>query len=170
MRHILMAACAAMLLAGCSEQPPQSLTVTGGDIELDRQIAQAVPDCQDRNGVLAQHTLYPYHFQANSAKLNELGQRDLSVLADAYRRDPGPLNIQRGDTTYAFYRSRVDTVVAALRGRGVDTAKVTIGDGLAGGEGISSPDADRAIQRSHQPVAAQGAQMPVGVVLTPGAQ
>ena len=38
-----------------------------------------------KNGIISQHTVYPYHFVSDSARLNELGERDLQVLAAYYK-------------------------------------------------------------------------------------
>jgi hypothetical protein len=170
MKRTLIAALPALvLLAGCEQQDLSSLTVLGGDPELDRQIVCSVGACQERNAILAQHTLYDYHFQANSAQLNDLGQRDVAVLAEAYLDSPGPLNVQRGRAGADLYRSRVETVTEALRAQGVDTSRVNIREGLPGGEGLGSEDAVTAIQRSRTPVRSVGAEATSGMMLTPGA-
>lgn len=88
--------------------------------------------------IVSQHTLYPYHFVANSADLNELGERDLGVLADHYRDNPGRMNVRRAGTPPDIYKARLDTVTAMLSERGVDPERIRIADGPAGGEGISS--------------------------------
>ena len=163
MKRILMVALPALLLMGCECQDMSVCTETGGDSELDRQIVQSVSNCEERNAVLAQHTLYPYHFEINCPTLNELGQRDLAILAEAYLVCPGPLNVRRGQTEDALYRGRVDTVVAALQAKGVEVAKVRVSDGLPGGDGISSPDAANAMRRRVDPVANQAPSIQMNV-------
>ncbi len=37
------------------------------------------------NGIVSQRTIFPYHFLADTAQLNELGERDLHVLATYYK-------------------------------------------------------------------------------------
>ncbi len=88
--------------------------------------------------IVSQHTLYPYHFVRNGAELNELGARDLSVLAEHYRENPGTLNLRRAGTAAGLYKARLTTVTTLLVEHGVDTDRVTIGDGPAGGDGIAS--------------------------------
>ena len=88
--------------------------------------------------IVSQHTLYPYHFIRNGAELNELGARDLSVLAEHYRENPGTLNLRRAGTPASLYNARLSTITALRVEHGVDTDRVTIGNGMAGGEGISS--------------------------------
>jgi hypothetical protein len=90
------------------------------------------------NAIIAQHTLYPYHFVANSDMLNNLGESDLGVLATHYRLHPGKLNIRRGETPEDLYKARVKLVVEKLAEEGVDTDRVTVEDALPGGDGISS--------------------------------
>ncbi len=88
--------------------------------------------------IVSQHTLYPYHFVQNGADLNELGARDLSVLAEHYRDNPGTLKVRRADTASDLYNSRLATVSALLVEHGVDTDRVKINNGPAGGDGVSS--------------------------------
>ncbi len=89
-------------------------------------------------GIISQHTLYPHHFVANSDALNELGDRDVSVLAEHYRENPGSLNVRRGGTSSDLYQARIAMVSATLVEQGVDTDRVRMSDGQAGGDGISS--------------------------------
>ncbi len=90
------------------------------------------------NAIIAQHTLFPYHFTPNGETLNELGLRDLAVLASHYRRYPGKLNIRRGNTDPAIYVARVRHALASLGDAGVDTNRIATYDGLPGGEGMTS--------------------------------
>jgi hypothetical protein len=84
--------------------------------------------------VLSQHTLFPHHFKANSAELNGLGKRDLSILIDHYVENPGSLNIRNSDTPKALYDSRVAAVKEAMTNAGVNVA---IGNDFAGGDGLT---------------------------------
>ncbi len=88
--------------------------------------------------IVSQHTLYPYHFVRNSAELNELGERDLNVLARHYSDHPGRLNLRRADTVADLYDARLETVRARLADRGVDLDRVRIADHAPGGDGMSS--------------------------------
>ena len=89
-------------------------------------------------GIVSQHTLYPHHFVANGADLNELGMRDLCVLADHYKDNPGSLNVRRKGAPAELYEQRLATVSAMLAERGVDTGRVRMSNALPGGDGISS--------------------------------
>lgn len=90
------------------------------------------------SGIVSQHTLYPHHFVPNGDALNELGARDVSVLAAHYRENPGALNLRRGGTTSGLYQARIDMVSAVLVQQGVDIDRVKMSNGQAGGDGMSS--------------------------------
>jgi hypothetical protein len=99
---------------------------------------EAVNDGAVRNATLAQHTLYPYHFVEFSDQLNDLGRRDVHVLATHYRRYPGEVNIRRGGEAASLYDARVRSVAEALRVAGVAPETIRIGDGMPGGDGNPS--------------------------------
>lgn len=90
---------------------------------------------QIQSGSVAQHTIYPHHFQANSAQFNELGGHEIAVLASAYKVGPGKLAIRRGDESDALYAARTAAVTDALAKCGVDTKRMTVSDELPGGPG-----------------------------------
>jgi len=90
------------------------------------------------NGIIRQHTLFPYHFVNGATVLNELGQHDLAVLAAHYKDFPGKMNIRRGDADEALYRARVKTVLEGLTEAGVEADCIKVADDLPGGEGIPS--------------------------------
>lgn len=90
------------------------------------------------NAVIRQHTLYAYHFVQHSANLNALGQREASVLAHHYKKNPGPVNLNRGEETDAIYQARVQTLRDWLINGGVDASRITIAEGLPGGDGLSA--------------------------------
>jgi hypothetical protein len=90
------------------------------------------------NAIVAQHTLYPYHFEAGSAELNELGVRDLDVLVAHFLKSAGDLNVRRGGAAQGLYEARLRTVLEKLAAAGVQSRSVAVKDGLPGGEGISS--------------------------------
>lgn len=134
---IVMSA-ATLALTACSSKPQtpewpreRRVTMNGWMVEhrLDDHVAA---------GVIAQHTLFPHQFVANSAELNELGERDAAILASHFASHPGSLNVRRGGESDELYEARVATVRAVLEEGGVDLARVTIGDGFAGGDGLVS--------------------------------
>ena len=91
-----------------------------------------------RAGIIRQHTIYPYHFVADSAELNELGMRDVGVLADHYRDHPGTVIVRQLGAHQELYDARLAMVGNTLAEQGVATDRMRIGDGQAGGEGLSS--------------------------------
>jgi len=151
---LLCLAVIAAALPGC-QQDPASANPTMQPMHadtLDRQLVDATFACMERNAIIAQHTLYPYHFAADSAELTKLGQRDLDVLIDHFMNNSGQLNINRGQAGVDLYNRRVRIVTDALTAAGIDSSRVQIGDGLPGGDGISSTDAFKAWERRGLPV------------------
>jgi hypothetical protein len=101
-------------------------------------LARSVTENAVNQAIIAQHTVYPYHFVTSAAVLNELGQHDLQVLAAHYAEHPGQLNIRQGDAPPDLYEARRAVVMDSLVKAGVDVSRVAIGDGLPGGEGMPS--------------------------------
>ncbi len=101
-------------------------------------LMQSIRDTSVDRAVIEQHTLFPYHFISNGAMLNELGKRDLEVLAAHYGEHSGRLNIRQGNIAADLYEARVATVVDALAVEGVERESITIADALPGGDGMAS--------------------------------
>jgi len=99
------------------------------------------------NAIIRQHTLYPYHFVANSAVLNDLGTREVHVLANHYRTHPGPVNLNRDDESDGLYEARIKTVLDAMTEGGVDAGKIAVQEGLPGGDGLSSNQVVLVVER-----------------------
>ncbi|MFN0008446.1 MAG: hypothetical protein ACKVXR_11115 [Planctomycetota bacterium] len=94
------------------------------------------------NAIISQHTLYPYHFTGGSARLNDLGERDLHVLADHFKEaqpgTPGELNVRRGTASPSLYEARIKFVLESLAAHGVEGGMVAVTEGLPGGDGMAS--------------------------------
>lgn len=103
------------------------------------------------NGIIAQHTLFPYHFVADTARLNALGQGDLEILAQHFKDTPGPLNVRRAGASEDVYKARVAAVVAFLRDKGVNPDKVTVSDSIPGGKGMASEQVISILTKKQQP-------------------
>jgi hypothetical protein len=89
------------------------------------------------NAIVTQHTLYPYHFVADGAQLNELGQRDAAVLARHFLDHPGLLNIRQGEgVSPELYQARVASVTTLLKQAGIEPGRVNVSDGMPGGTGL----------------------------------
>ncbi|MCL5282305.1 MAG: hypothetical protein M1376_20660 [Planctomycetes bacterium] len=126
---------AALLPAGCNEEQK---TADANRKKLDTELVNTVNNLQVENAIVTQHTLYPYHFVTGGAGLNDLGRRDLMVLARHYQENPGALNVRRGETDEALYKARVAQVQKRLKEAGVDVGRMTIADGMPGGPGMPS--------------------------------
>jgi len=100
--------------------------------------ADLIANASLNNAIVTQHTLYPYHFVSGTATLNDLGQRDLSVLTDHFLKAGGDLNVHRGGVPQPLYDARVKTVLESLAAAGVASGAVAVKDGLPGGEGMTS--------------------------------
>lgn len=135
------------LAAGCTED-----TKTTADQRLDTELVRTINNIEVENAILAQHTLYPYHFVLEGERLNELGQRDLDVLARHFLEYPGILNIRRGEgTTAERYQARVAYVTNRLKEAGVEPGRVTLLDGIPGGSGLASEQVVTILKKTSDP-------------------
>lgn len=129
---ILTMSCMCILIAGCAEEVQK-----GPDKALiNAELMNSFNDIAMQNAIISQHTLYPYHFVNNSAKLNELGQRDLDVLTKHFMENPGQLNIRRHDISSDLYDARVNLVLDQLKEAGIATENISVSDGMPGGPGM----------------------------------
>ncbi len=131
------------LLSGCNDQR----TANRENGSLDVELVRTLNNIGVENAIITQHTLYPYHFEANAGELNELGQRDLSVLARHFAEHPGVLNIHRGDVTEELYQKRIAHVLSGLQAAGVEMSRMSISEGMPGGSGMSSERVVTILQR-----------------------
>jgi hypothetical protein len=122
------------LLGACHSAPPDPDAPKTEGPWAGEQLQNASMNA----AIVAQHTLYSYHFTAGAAELNELGVHDLDVLAAHFQTSTGDLNVRRGEAAQALYEARVRTVLEKLAAAGVTSRSVAVKDGLPGGEGISS--------------------------------
>jgi hypothetical protein len=135
-----------ILATGC-EQPVEQ----GPDKHVvNSRLIDSYNNAEIENAIISQHTLYPYHFVQNGAELNELGDRDLAVLAGHFMKHPGRLNIRRQSTPAALYEARVNFVRKRLQQAGIDVARITIADGMPGGPGMPSEQVLTILQNKSQ--------------------
>ena len=132
---LLLSLICAVLFCGCQKQLP---VPTVDEDAVNRKIVDTYSDLAIQNAIIAQHTLYPYHFVNNSPQLNGLGQRDLSVLVQHFQDNPGQLILQQGGTEERLYQSRFQTVYEKLLVGGIPDGKIQISDGMPGGDGMAS--------------------------------
>lgn len=128
--------------AGCSGWPRRHDELAELSPEQRRlantMLANSFSDDSGKQGLILQHTMFPYHFVANTAQLNELGERDLQVLAGYYKEHPGQLSIRRGDASEELYARRVTAIVEFVHNEGLDRESIRINDALPGGDGMES--------------------------------
>jgi hypothetical protein len=137
--RFLMPAVLCVLLAVAGGCTPSSHRGDGVDRSaIDTALVNTYADASVDNAILVQHTLYPYHFMMNAAKLNELGQHDLGVLAAYYKDHPGPISVRQGDVAVALYQQRVAEVRRRLVEGGVAEGRISIADAPPGGDGMPS--------------------------------
>lgn len=125
---------ACILLVGCNENQAGNPT----EKNLDAELVNTLNNIGVENAIIAQHTLYPYHFVADGAGLNDLGQRDLMVLARHFKEHPGILNVRRGEEGSELYEARVASVLVRLKEAGVEAGRTRVADGMPGGPGMPS--------------------------------
>lgn len=156
-----------VLTVGCGEnaKKPEPFKIDKG--KVNQGLVKSFNDMAMQNAIISQHTLYPYHFVKNGAELNELGQRDLSVLSWHFRDNPGVLNVRRDGISEALYKGRVEKVAASLENEGVESGRIDIADGLAGGPGMTS---EKVLTILENTTAEQGARTTTGGTYTAGSQ
>ena len=126
----------AILAIGCEEEivrtqePDTSLA--------DRAIVDSYSDLAIQNAIIAQHSMYPYHFVVNGAQLNALGELDIEVLIRHFGGNPGEIALRREDTPSFLYLARLQTIQEKLLAAGIPQDKIKISDGMPGGDGMPS--------------------------------
>jgi hypothetical protein len=127
-----------VFLSSCNNTHKEPVKINEG--QMNAGLVSAYNDTAMENAIIVQHSLYPYHFVNNSEQLNELGRRDLLILAKHFKEYPGQIDVSRDGTNASLYQARLAYVAGQLKKDGVDISKVTISDGLPGGSGMTSSD------------------------------
>lgn len=143
MRWILsLSACVIMAAAsGCQTSDPDLKprgTLNASHRAVNEALVESARLQSTDAAIIRQHTLYPYHFVQYGSDLNDLGKRDVHILARHYQNNPGPLNVNQGDAPASLYQARVQTVKDAMVMNGVAANRLTIADEMPGGEGLPS--------------------------------
>jgi hypothetical protein len=127
-------------LPACTDSPPMDARISSNAAE-QQAIDTWYVDTHLRGdiaaGIITQRTIYPYHFEPGSSRLTDLGRRDVGILAEYYKSTPAAIAVVRGDAADELYAARTGVVKDAFKDSGVDLARVTVGEGLPGGRGIS---------------------------------
>lgn len=134
---IAMSLVGAILIIGCQEQQIADPNPVDKNA-FNRAVVDTYSDLAIQNAIVAQHTIYPYHFVANSVELNDLGMRDLSVLIEHYKQNPGEITLQQGSVEGLLYQSRAQMIYEKLLEAGIPQDKINMTDGMPGGEGMPS--------------------------------
>jgi hypothetical protein len=121
-------------VTGCHRNAAKPASETN----LDAALVKTINNIGVENAIISQHTLYCYHFTTDGAELNELGSRDLAVLARHFAKHAGTLNVQRGEADEKLYQARIASVMGGLKKAGVDADSMRLSDGMPGGDGMSS--------------------------------
>jgi hypothetical protein len=139
------AAAALLAVAGCQHKAADaSADRTPDERTLNTLMVKTAYDQNERNAIIAERTIYDHHFRPASAELNDLGLRQVRILADAYHDQAVRVSVARADASDDLYRRRLDAVRTAFADRGVDRSSLTLNDGQPGGSGIASEKVFRA--------------------------
>jgi len=129
----LMTSLFCVLMAGCYQSVQKS-----PERAINTELVNSLNDIAMENAIVSQHTLFGYHFIENAAELNELGQRDLTILARHFMENPGCLNIRHDNIPEDLYEARVSLVREKLKQAGVKTDRINISNDMPGGSGMAS--------------------------------
>jgi hypothetical protein len=133
---------------------------------VNAALVNTFADSAIANAILAQHTLYAYHFARGGSALNELGLRDLDILAAHFKENPGELNVRPGDASASLYEARVNEVRNTLAKAGVARDRVTLARGLPGGDGMPAEQVIRILAQDRK---AEGPRAYIALPSTSGA-
>ena len=160
---LLTAAVLALSLFGCQSNktpPDRDLKPKGpvrdSDREFNKAIVQTYYNEVTDAAIIREQMIYPYHFVVNGTTFTELGQMNMTILANHYVKYPGALGVRRGDETKELYDARVQVVLDSLKVAGVRMDRVTVSDGMPGGDGITSDRVVTIIKQFEKAEAAAG--------------
>jgi hypothetical protein len=144
---------AVVFVGGCKQDQKAA-----EDRTADAYFVRSVQDTAMKNAIIAQHTLFPYHFVPNGDDLNDLGKVDFDILAKHFQEHPGDLNVRRGDVTKELYDARVKRVRDRLSAYGIPAASIAIADGLPGGPGMTSENVVKVLKNEDERRASSSTQ------------
>jgi hypothetical protein len=141
-----------LFAAGCSQSKSQdaqdanSAPIDG--VAADTWMVNTDMDTAIQDGIITQHTLYPYDFVADSGDLNPLGLRDLGVLVDHFKAtSSGMICVRQGDASDSLYQLRVNAVAKALSDAGLTQDQIVITDQMPGGQGMPSDNVEKILEQ-----------------------
>lgn len=136
------------VLAGCCnwcDQSPQ-----WGQIS-DQRLVASIVDEQAVEAIHRQRAIYAHHFVPGTADLNELGLRDLAILAAKDRERPGTIHVILGEDEESLRSARMNSIREFLKVQGVEVARMNFDEGEPGGDGINAEETAIAIAPRQQP-------------------
>lgn len=110
-------------------------------LQADKEFVREPVEDQASQAVIRQRTIFEHEFEAGSAKLNSLGQRDVRILAGALRDAGGSISVRQGSASAELYAARRDTVRKALLAAGISNDRIRLDDASPGGGGTGTSDA-----------------------------
>ena len=135
------------IAAGCAEQRQ----AINDQAEYDEWLTATLPDRSVREGVIAQRTLYDYHFVRDGADLNDLGRRDVAILGEHFRGKSGEISVRRGGAPDLLYWARTEQVRTALAESGLAPEGIRISDAMSGGRGLTADEVLIVYEAAKQP-------------------
>ncbi|MEX0655100.1 MAG: hypothetical protein WD534_03965 [Phycisphaeraceae bacterium] len=152
------------VIVGCHQQPHVQPLGSDRYGAANETMMRMTFDQQVQNAIVTERTVYPHHFAADSPRLNALGQRQVAVLAAAFRDRPAEglsrMNLSRGEAPDALYRARVQQVHAALAQHGVEPGRIEIVDEVPGGSGIEAERAADALEMDRSRTTSPSTEVP----------
>ena len=100
-------------LVGCRSSASEGPAPATSEMWVSRWINEATQN----EAILREKTVYPYHFVPETAELNDLGLRTVSVLAGHFVQHDGSMNVRQGDASEALQDARLAAVRAHLSER-----------------------------------------------------
>ncbi|MCE5228585.1 hypothetical protein LLG95_03185 [bacterium] len=122
---------AILLASGCKEWSKPTVA----DDQRDRRVVVSLIDEQAAQAIQRQRAIYPFYFITGTAELNDLGRRDLIVLADIQRQSPGVVHVYRDREAPGLHAARLRAIREFFENEGVPVGRVRFDEGWPGGDG-----------------------------------
>ena len=147
---------AALLLIGCAETPKAEAPPID-KVEFNRSLVRVYDQEMARQAIIREMTVYGHHFDAGGSQLNELGRRDLLVIADHLKTNPGTVHLASAGVPEGLVEARRVAVREYLSGEGLPMDLIEVDAGLPGGEGGTARRVLRAVENEDRPLTSSSA-------------
>lgn len=143
MKHYLTlsAATLGLLCAACQTTAPRLNAPPHGPPPEVTADMRTLYDHMTDNALLDDMSVSDVHFLPERAQLNSLGEDRLTRLAALIEMYGGTLRYNAACEDEMVVAARTDTIVAFLKGHGVDATADTVTPGLPGGRGMRADEA-----------------------------